>query len=393
MLTAEEPATNVSLPATDRNEPARGGAVIALESLSKTYSEVVAVRDFNLPVEGGEFCTLLGPSGSGKTTTLMMIAGFVQPTRGRILINGSDVTRLPPQRRGLGVVFQNYALFPHMSVFDNVAFPLAMRHVPGAEVRELVPRMLKIVELTGFEKRLPYQLSGGQQQRVALARALVFEPTVLLMDEPLGALDKKLRASLQLELKHLQRRLNVTVIYVTHDQEEALTMSDKIVVMRDGMIDQVGTPEDLYERPETAFVADFIGEANFVTGVVTATTAEFATIEHPAGRTIRGVCAHRFEVGADAVASMRPEQLWLATGRPTGDDENSLPGRVTEITYLGEAIKYHVIVGEARPRLAQTLVVRERARSDSARFAEGDAVHVVWPVTETRLLDGRDDVG
>ena len=240
---------------------------ISLENLWKSYSDTVAVAGIDLSISGGEFCTILGPSGSGKTTTLMMVAGFVVPSRGRILIDDIDITRLAPQKREMGIVFQSYALFPHMNVFNNVAFPLVMRRTPRAEIRKVVSQMLKIVQLDGLEERQPRQLSGGQQQRVAVARALVFEPRVLLMDEPLGSLDKKLRSSLQLELKRLQKRLNVTVIYVTHDQEEALTISDKVVVMNNGRIEQTGRPEILYEHPETRFVADFIGDSNFVSGL------------------------------------------------------------------------------------------------------------------------------
>jgi spermidine/putrescine ABC transporter ATP-binding subunit len=364
----------------------RQGAVILLEDLWKSYSDTVAVAGVTLPVEGGEFCTILGPSGSGKTTTLMMVAGFIAPTRGRILVDGVNITMLPPQKRDLGVVFQSYALFPHMTVFNNVAFPLVMRRTPTAEIRDRVKRMLEIVKLSGLESRLPRQLSGGQQQRVALARALVFEPSVLLMDEPLGALDKKLRASLQVELKHLQQRLNVTVFYVTHDQEEALTMSDKIVVMNDGRIEQVGTPEDLYERPETSFVADFVGETNLVHGVVTTMNGEVGTIEHPTGRRIDGIRTASIKQGEQACAVMRPEHLRLsrAEPRPNGEPVNIVEGRIAEITYLGEAVKYRVVVGESRPSLAQSLLVKQPASTE--RFVKGDQTFVAWHRMHTRLL-------
>ena len=226
------------------------------------------MQDVSVTIAPGSFFTLLGPSGSGKTTTLMMVAGFAYPTRGEVFVDGKPMAGLPPQKRDLGMVFQSYAVFPHLTVFDNIAFPLQIRRARRAEIRQRVGEALELVRLTGYEQRLPRQLSGGEQQRVALARALVFRPRVLLMDEPLGALDKKLRAHMQLELKHIQRHLHVTVIYVTHDQEEALTMSDRVAVMQRGRIEQVGTPAELYEAPASRFVADFLGESNFLDGVV-----------------------------------------------------------------------------------------------------------------------------
>lgn len=358
---------------------------IVLDDLWKSYADTVAVRGVNLNVGEGEFCTILGPSGSGKTTTLMMIAGFVQPSRGRIVVAGRDITRLQPQKRDLGVVFQNYALFPHMSVAENVAFPLVTRGIPSAEVRDRVRRMLATVELEGFEARTPRQLSGGQQQRVALARALVFEPSVLLMDEPLGALDKKLRASLQFELKHLQRRLKVTVVYVTHDQEEALTMADTVVVMRDGSIEQAGSPEALYERPETVFVADFLGETNLLKGIVTSISGGRATVEHPAGRSFRGPAGQNTGVGAEIVASVRPERARLSENMPDTELANVWPCRINEVTYLGEAVKYHVVVGETRPALAQRLVVKEPA-GRARRLNPGEEAFICWDHADTRLL-------
>lgn len=245
-------------------------AMLVLDGLTKKYQEVVAVKDLSLELHEGEFLTILGPSGSGKTTTLKMVAGLETPTSGMISVNERDITFLPPNERGLGMVFQNYALFPHMRIKDNVAFPLHMKkpRLPEAEIGRMVAEILQLVQLDGYQDRYPSQLSGGQQQRVALARALVFHPPIVLMDEPLGALDKKLRSAMQLEIKRIQQKLNITTIYVTHDQEEALTMSDTVVVMKDGDILQVGTPQDIYNEPKNAFVADFIGESNIIDGVM-----------------------------------------------------------------------------------------------------------------------------
>ncbi len=362
-----------------------GGAAIRLSDLWKTYGDTIAVAGCDLTIAAGEFCTLLGPSGSGKTTTLMMLAGFAQPDRGEIFVDERPITKLPPQKRDLGVVFQNYALFPRMTVFENVAFPLQMRRSTRAEVRERVKRVLEIVELTGLEARYPGQLSGGQQQRVALARAIVFEPRVLLMDEPLGALDKKLRSALQLEIKHLQQRLNVTVVYVTHDQEEALTMSDQIVVMRDGKIEQAGTPEQVYEEPLTVFVANFVGESNLLEGTVTDIDERAVVVQHPAGRVFRALRRGDARHGDQVRASVHLERLALTNGEAPSDG-NSWQGRVSEVTFLGDAVKYAVVVGETRPTLAQTLVVKEYRRDGAQRFSAGDAVTVTWAPEYTKIL-------
>ncbi|HOV04672.1 MAG TPA: polyamine ABC transporter ATP-binding protein, partial [Kaistiaceae bacterium] len=243
--------------------------IVRFDKVDKSYDgRLLVVQGLDLDILRGEFLTLLGPSGSGKTTTLMMLAGFEAPTRGSILLEGADITRTPPHRRGLGMVFQNYALFPHMTVAENLAFPLEVRRVGRAETEAAVARALDMVRLTGYGERRPIQLSGGQQQRVALARALVFEPKLVLMDEPLGALDKQLREHMQYEIKHIHERLGVTVVYVTHDQEEALTMSDRVAVFNDGRIQQIDAPRTIYEHPDTAFVAQFIGENNRIEGKV-----------------------------------------------------------------------------------------------------------------------------
>jgi ABC-type Fe3+/spermidine/putrescine transport system ATPase subunit len=260
---------------------------------------VVAVRDVSVTVAPGSFFTLLGPSGSGKTTTLMMVAGFAYPTRGEVFVDGKPMAALPPQRRDLGMVFQSYAVFPHLTVFDNVAFPLQIRTVPRLEILHRVAEALEMVRLTGYEHRLPRQLSGGEQQRVALARALVFRPRVLLMDEPLGALDKKLRAHMQLELKHIQQHLRVTVLYVTHDQEEALTMSDRVAVMQGGRIEQVGSPAELYDTPASRFVADFIGESNFLDATIVSAERDGRwRCRAAGGLEFVGVGAERFRPGS-----------------------------------------------------------------------------------------------
>jgi len=359
-----------------------GGAALRLEGLGKSYGGVTAVAGVSLAVHAGEFVTLLGPSGSGKTTTLMMIAGFVAPSAGEIMIDSRPVARVPPEKRGLGMVFQNYALFPHMTVAANIAFPLKMRGWPRAEWRPRVARALEMVKLPGYEERFPRQLSGGQQQRVALARALVFEPRVLLMDEPLGALDKKLREHMQAEIKRIQRALGVTVLYVTHDQEEALTMSDRIVVMRDGRIEQFGTPVELYEEPANAFVADFIGESNFLSGTVVGFAPDgSAELRGAGGRRFRAAPRGAVAAGAAVAAALRPERLRLMrNGEESSGEENCWEGRVAEIVYLGEAIKLRVAVDEL------TLTAKMRNGDGGPTPCPGDRVRLAWRADHTVLL-------
>jgi spermidine/putrescine ABC transporter ATP-binding subunit len=359
----------------------RRGASVRLEGLWKAYADVVAVRDVTLSVAPGEFVTLLGPSGSGKTTTLMAIAGFVAPSRGEIYIDDRAVGSVPPQKRDLGVVFQNYALFPHMTVADNVAFPLQMRRLARQEVARRVALALETVRLPGYEARFPRQLSGGQQQRVALARAVVFEPRVLLMDEPLGALDRKLREQLQLEIKHIQRRLGITVLYVTHDQGEALTMSDRIAVMRDGRVVQFGTPDNLYEEPVDAFVADFVGESNFLRGVVVGAGGDgLVEVKAANGQGFRAVGRPAPAPGAPALASVRPERLALERGGPADQTLNRWRGRVEEIIYAGDATKYKIAVAET------VLTAKTQNRGLDRAPRPGDLVDVVWDPRHTRLL-------
>src|SRR5262245_44304568 len=321
------------------------GAEVTLRGLSRDYGEIAAVRDLDLAVAPGEFVTLLGPSGSGKTTTLMMVAGFVHPTAGDICLDGRSILAVAPHRRNLGVVFQSYALFPHMSVFDNVAFPLRMRRVERREIRRRVEDVLGLVHLGPLGGRRIQELSGGQQQRVALARALIFRPPVLLMDEPLGALDRKLRDQMQLEIKRIQRTLGLTVLYVTHDQEEALILSDRIAIMHEGRLHQVGPPAEVYERPATGFVADFVGESNVLAGVVENGGPPGSTVRlAPSGRLLRAR-EDALAPGQPVRLMVRPEAVAVDIAEPDEGD-NRIEGVVEEALYLGQAIRYVVRADE-----------------------------------------------
>ena len=313
-----------------------GGIGLQFRDIAKHYGTVRAVDGVDLDVPRGEFLTLLGPSGSGKTTMLMMIAGFIQPTQGRILLDGRDITELPPEKRNFGMVFQGYALFPHLSVFDNVAFPLKVRRKSQAETRERVSKALDLVQLNHLADRNPRQLSGGQQQRVALARALVFDPEILLLDEPLGALDRKLRQEVQIELKELHRRVRTTFIYVTHDQEEALSMSDRIAIVREGKFVQIGSPDELYERPKTRFVAGFLGESNFLKGRVSGISGD--DISYDIGGTgYRQKANGRLPAsGEEILIAMRPEKLIVDAERPAGS-ANAIEGTVRNWNYFGSS--------------------------------------------------------
>ena len=303
--------------------------------VDKSYDgRTLAVRALTLDVAQGEFLTLLGPSGSGKTTTLNMLAGFERPTRGKILLGGRPVDRLPPYERNIGMVFQNYALFPHMTVGENVAFPLSVRRMPRARIAECVQRALAMVRLEPFAERRPAQLSGGQQQRIALARALVFEPSFVLMDEPLGALDKKLREHMQIEVKLLHERLGLTVVYVTHDQSEALTMSDRIAVFHDGRVMQQGTPDALYSQPHDAFVAGFIGENNILSGTAQLIANGHVRVALGGGLQIMATAVGELHHGAEILVAVRPESVHLSTGLDGGD--NTCRALVTSRIYLGD---------------------------------------------------------
>ena len=359
-------------------EGLEGGAEVRLHELTKTYGSVVAVRDVSVTIAPGSFFTLLGPSGSGKTTTLIIIAGFESPTGGEVFIDGRPVGHMPPHRRNVGMVFQHYALFPHMTVADNIAFPLRMRKVSKDEMRRRVEAALELVRLGGYEARYPRQLSGGQQQRVALARALVFNPRVLLMDEPLGALDKKLREEMQLEIKHIQQRLRLTVIYVTHDQEEALVMSDRIAVMRHGRVEQVGSPDDLYERPASRFVADFIGESNMLAATVSGVGGPAATLTLARGAAVSAPLADGARPGDTVLLVVRPERMVFLDEVP--EAWNRLAGIVHEVVYMGETTKYVVRVGQ------ETVRVKQQNRLGAARFKPGDRVTIGWQVADGRIL-------
>ncbi len=316
---------------------------IALEGVSKRFGKIAAAQDISLAIAEGEFFSLLGPSGCGKTTTLRMIAGFEVPDEGRILLHGSDVTSVPPNRRPVNMVFQQYALFPHMSIYDNVAFGLKVKRVPRREHRERVQKMLGVVELEGLERRRMRQLSGGQQQRVALARALVNRPAALLLDEPLGALDVKLRKQMQLELKRIQAELGTTFVYVTHDQEEALAMSDRIAVMNRGRVEQVGSPREIYERPQTTFVADFIGSLNAIALTVDEVVGGYALIRLGEGERVVVPVGSGTRAGDSLRVAVRPERVRIApVDGPAPADGSRLKGEITEIVYLGMYTQFHV---------------------------------------------------
>jgi putative spermidine/putrescine transport system ATP-binding protein len=354
--------------------------VLELVDVTKRYGSVAAVERLSLQLAQGEFLSLLGPSGSGKTTTLQMIAGLAQPSAGEILLAGRPIGPLPPYKRGIGMVFQNYALFPHLTVARNIAFPLEMRHMPVAEIRKRVQAVLKLVELPGFEHRYPRELSGGQQQRVALARAVVFEPTLLLMDEPLGALDKRLREQMQIEIKHLHKRLGVSIIYVTHDQDEALVMSDRIGVFNRGRLEQIGPAEELYERPQTRFVAGFIGETNTIIGTIGSSEAGYSVLETANG-SLRGRAQAQLAAGTPAMLSIRPERMLLGS-QESPAASNRLCGRIAETIFLGRGRKYVV---QTDSGLALT-VAQQAGSLGSTSLSAGDLVAVLFAPEDAVII-------
>jgi putative spermidine/putrescine transport system ATP-binding protein len=344
--------------------------------VEKMYGHFHAVRRLNLSIGRGEFLTFLGPSGSGKTTTLNMLAGFERPSQGVITLDGKSVDRLPPYERNIGMVFQNYALFPHMSVADNVAFPLSVRKMPKAEIGPRVTRALEMVRLERFKDRKPAQLSGGQQQRVALARALVFQPTLVLMDEPLGALDKKLREHMQIELMQIHQMLGVTIVYVTHDQSEALTMSDRVAIFESGAIDQIGTPDELYNKPATAFVAGFIGENNALDGVVERVDGDQCLVALPTGLTTTAMAVGDIRPGAPVHLTIRPERIGLSgTGAPS---DNRFRATVDGRIYHGDHQRLL-----ARLASGQVLTVKI---GPEATMAAGEAIDLCWPTADCRAF-------
>jgi spermidine/putrescine transport system ATP-binding protein len=361
-----------------------GGVAISLERVSKRFGPVLAVEETTLDIRDGEFFSLLGPSGCGKTTTLRMIAGFEVPDEGRILLRGADVTTVPPNHRNVNTVFQHYALFPHMSVADNVAFGLELKKIPRGDRRDRVAQILKVVQLEGMEKRKPSQLSGGQQQRVALARALVNRPAALLLDEPLGALDVKLRKQMQLELKRIQSELGTTFVYVTHDQEEALTMSDRIGVMNGGVVEQVADPKEIYERPKTPFVADFIGSLNALDFRVDDVSDGLAVMKLGEGERLVVPVGAGIQRGSNLRVAVRPERVRIepANGRaPEGGSR--VEGTIAELVYLGGLTHFHVDAGSAGR------VVSHRMGDEVASSLQpGSKVVLSWPAEHAYVLAG-----
>lgn len=364
--------------------------MIEIDHVTKRFGDYVAVADADFSIAPGEFFSMLGPSGCGKTTTLRMIAGFETPTEGAIRLEGVDVSRVPPHKRNVNTVFQHYALFPHMTVWDNVAYGPRSRKKSAkkdaAEIKRSVDELLEIVRLTDFAKRKPGQLSGGQQQRVALARALVNYPSALLLDEPLGALDLKLRHAMQFELKRIQREVGITFIYVTHDQEEALTMSDRIAVMNNGTVEQIGSPTEIYDRPATVFVANFIGQANLWPGRQTGrTNRDFVEIE-VLGTTLKAKPGDTtIEPGGQATLMIRPERVRVSVEQPAGADLVSVPATVTDLTFQGPVVRLSLAAPDD-----STIVAHVGPEQDLPLLRPGDQVHVSWAPEASRVLPAAD---
>ncbi len=364
---------------------ASGGVDLRIVDVTKTFGDFTAVDDLTLTIPQGSFFALLGPSGCGKTTTLRMVAGLEEPTRGSVLLGDDDITWRRPYQRPVNTVFQSYALFPHLDIFENVAFGLRRKKTPG--VKEKVNAMLELVELSGLARRKPAQLSGGQQQRVAVARALINRPQVLLLDEPLGALDLKLRRQMQVELKRIQTEVGITFVHVTHDQEEAMTMADTIAVMNAGRVEQMGSPADLYENPATTFVANFLGRSNLIAGRVTGRAGNNAEVDVQ-GRTIV-LPAARVHSDGDAVhVGVRPEKISITLAEGTGrEGVNSLDGVVTDASFIGVSTEYLV-----RMPWGQELAVFAQNMRRDERLVPGAAVTLSWDQAHTFALDARQDV-
>ena len=354
---------------------------VVFDQVQKSYDgETLVVKDLNLSIGRGEFLTMLGPSGSGKTTCLMMLAGFETATHGEITLGGSPINNIPPHKRGIGMVFQNYALFPHMTVAENLAFPLEVRKLGKSEREEKVKRALDMVQMGEFGGRRPAQLSGGQQQRIALARALVFEPELVLMDEPLGALDKQLREHMQFEITNLAHSLGITTVYVTHDQTEALTMSDRVAVFDDGRIQQLAPPDELYEEPQNSFVAQFIGENNTLSGKVSAMEGGRCVVRLNNGEEIDAIPVNVNAVGDNTLVSIRPERVEI--NPELGPDAHTLEAEVLEFIYMGDVFR-------TRLRVAgnDQFVVKTRNRADQRRLSPGEKVRIGWLPEDCRALD------
>lgn len=384
------PLTGPDITAVDKSTepdgtPRSGAPVIELDHVTKRFADYVAVADADFSIASGEFFSMLGPSGCGKTTTLRMIAGFESPTDGAIRLEGVDVSRVPPHKRNVNTVFQHYALFPHMTVWDNVAYGPRSQKKGKDEIKRSVDELLEIVRLTDFAKRKPGQLSGGQQQRVALARALVNYPSALLLDEPLGALDLKLRHAMQFELKRIQREVGITFIYVTHDQEEALTMSDRIAVMNNGNVEQIGSPTEIYDRPATVFVASFIGQANLWPGRQTGrTNRDFVEID-VLGTTLKAKPGDTtIESGGQATLMVRPERVRVSLDQPSGDVA-TVPATVTDLTFQGPVLRLSLAAPDD-----STIIAHIGAEQDLPMLRPGDAVHISWSPEASRVLPAAD---
>ena len=353
---------------------------VKFDKVDKSYDgKVLVVKDLNLDIAEGEFITMLGPSGSGKTTCLMMLAGFETPTNGEIYLDKNPISNIPPHKRGIGMVFQNYALFPHMTVFENLAFPLRVRKISKDDIDKKVEKALSMVSLSGFGNRMPGQLSGGQQQRVAVARALVFDPAVVLMDEPLGALDKNLRESMQYEIKHIHESIGVTVVYVTHDQGEALTMSNRIAVFNDGKVQQLSSPDELYEKPVNSFVAEFIGENNRFSGEVTEISKGRCKVKLDLGTEIIANPITVKTKGEKTIVSLRPERAIID---PKNEMDNKHKGKIEEVIYHGDHTRVRLdLLGNKEFILK---VPNSSARMD---IKVGNQINIGWNSEDSRALD------
>ena len=367
---------------SDDFDPAgQSDALVRFAEVQKSYDGIVlVVKNLNLSIADGEFLTMLGPSGSGKTTCLMMLAGFETATHGQIFLDGQPINNVPPHKRNIGMVFQTYGLFPHMTVAENLAFPLKVRKIGNAEVEERVKRALDMVQLTAFGGRRPSQLSGGQQQRVAVARALVFDPKLVLMDEPLGALDKQLREQMQYEIKHIHENLGITVVYVTHDQSEALTMSNRIAVFNDGIIQQLATPSDLYERPENSFVAQFIGENNKLTGKVVEVSNGACTVALDSGEQVKALPVNIDGPNTPTMLSLRPERVSL--NPDDGECDSTVPARVEELIYLGDHIRTRMSVCGR-----DDFIVKVPNAARQSGLEPGQTVSLGWHLEDCRALE------
>ena len=355
---------------------------VRFDKVDKSYDgKVLVVKDLNLDIAEGEFVTMLGPSGSGKTTCLMMLAGFETPTNGEIYLDSHPISNIPPHKRGIGMVFQNYALFPHMTVYENLAFPLRVRKISKEETDKKIDKALSMVSLTGFENRMPAQLSGGQQQRVAVARALVFDPAVVLMDEPLGALDKNLRESMQYEIKHIHESIGVTVVYVTHDQGEALTMSNRIAVFNDGKVQQLSSPDKLYEEPVNSFVAEFIGENNRFSGQVTDISNDKCKVKLDNGSEILANPIAVKSSGEKTIVSLRPERALINTKEKM---ENNFKGKIEEVIYHGDHTRVRLnLLGN------KDFILKVPNSSANMDIKLGNQINVSWNSFDARALDSK----